>query len=489
MLKVNPKFENLFAPLSPEEYAGLEQDIIATNGPREPIVVWNDTIVDGHHRYAICQKHGLPFTTREETFSSEAEAIAWMIKEQFNRRNMSPVARTIAALNAKEALIEIGRQKHGLRKDLADAPHNTRKLIAEKAGVSDSFVYQVDYVLQHGEDKLQQAMISEEMSVGQAYSIARKADERLERKKQRREEAAAARQSGKTKQREQPKTLPIPAMESEHEICSKQADSQESSSSFAEAEDTKCLAPTDPQEASPEFVKAAPAFAKASPEEQEHICELAVKLHRTPEDTARFLKVDRDADEETKEKLLKGDMSINEAYLLLTRPPEVTNLNAFDNLLPFEDNPDSFPLVIDLVHRAVDGFNVLLRTALGQYSVRMITPENRAELEQVIRSATSIPTKTLAERMAIIDPQGDDGYHTCKQLISDYEANADETFTKLEKLYTDEVATHDLDAPIAETLCRVENKSEKLRIIMNRPLMRAKAKAQEAPVSAPTPLA
>ena len=46
MLRVNPKFENLFTPLSPEEYAGLEQDIIATNGPREPIVVWNDTIVD-----------------------------------------------------------------------------------------------------------------------------------------------------------------------------------------------------------------------------------------------------------------------------------------------------------------------------------------------------------------------------------------------------------------------------------------------------------
>ena len=80
MLKVNPKFENLFAPLSTEEYAGLEQDIIATNGPREPIVVWNDTIVDGHHRYEICQKHDLPFATREETFSSEAEAIAWMMK-------------------------------------------------------------------------------------------------------------------------------------------------------------------------------------------------------------------------------------------------------------------------------------------------------------------------------------------------------------------------------------------------------------------------
>jgi len=30
MLKVNPKFENLFAPLSTEEYTGLEQDMHST---------------------------------------------------------------------------------------------------------------------------------------------------------------------------------------------------------------------------------------------------------------------------------------------------------------------------------------------------------------------------------------------------------------------------------------------------------------------------
>ena len=203
-------------------------------------------------------------------------------------------------------------------------------------------------------------------------------------------------------------------------------------------------------------------------------------LGKTPEETARFLKVERDADEETKRKLRKGDMSINEAYLLLTRPPEVTNLNAFDDLVPFEDSPDSFPHVMDLIHRAVDGFNVLLRAALGQYSSGMVTRENWEELEQVVREARSIPTKALAERMAIIDPQGDDGYHTCKQLVSDYEANANEVFAQLEELYTDEVAGHDLDTPMAETLCRVENKSEKLRIIMNRPLIRAKAMAQEA---------
>lgn len=469
MLKVNPKFQNLIPPLSPEEYAGLEQDVIATNGPREPIAVWNDTIVDGHHRFAICQKHGLPYTTREVSFSSEAETIAWMIKEQFNRRNMSRLARTILVLRAKDALIEVGRQRQGQRTDVEAEPHNTRKLIAERAGVSEGYVYQVDYVLQNGAADLVQAMVSEEMTVKEAYTKTRQKDEKLEQRKLKREEARQA------------ASLSIPSQCAHHDLKQGVIDSdgQEQPKLVAlpitavEREDESCPVQTDPQEPSP-------AFAKASPEEQERIRELAVPLGKTPEETARFLKVERDADEETKRKLRKGDMSINEAYLLLTRPPEVTNLNAFDDLVPFEDSPDSFPHVMDLIHRAVDGFNVLLRAALGQYSSGMVTRENWEELEQVVREARSIPTKALAERMAIIDPQGDDGYHTCKQLVSDYEANANEVFAQLEELYTDEVAGHDLDTPMAETLCRVENKSEKLRIIMNRPLIRAKAMAQEA---------
>ena len=280
MLKVNPKFENLFAPLSTEEYAGLEQDIIATEGPREPIVVWNDTIVDGHHRYAICQKHGLPFTTREETFSSEAEAIAWMIKEQFNRRNMSPVARTIAALNAKEALIEIGRQKHGLRKDLADyvaEPHNTRKLIAEKAGVSDTFVYQVDYVLQHGEAKLKEAMISGEMSVGQAYSIARKADEKLEQRKQKREEARQA-------------VIPI--------------------ATHPDYRQNAVDSGADEQQIPEDWIE----LRRLSPEEQESIRRVTKLADMPPEKLARVKRLENEADEKTIAKLKRGEIEINDAY-------------------------------------------------------------------------------------------------------------------------------------------------------------------------------
>lgn len=56
MLSVNPKSQSLSLSLSKEELDGLMQNIVATHGPRDPIVIWNNTIVDGHQRYAICQK-------------------------------------------------------------------------------------------------------------------------------------------------------------------------------------------------------------------------------------------------------------------------------------------------------------------------------------------------------------------------------------------------------------------------------------------------
>lgn len=43
----------------------LERSILA-EGCRDALVLWGDVLVDGHNRYGICQKHGLPFQNRAE---------------------------------------------------------------------------------------------------------------------------------------------------------------------------------------------------------------------------------------------------------------------------------------------------------------------------------------------------------------------------------------------------------------------------------------
>ena len=65
---IDVEFQSLIPPLTQEEYAGLEASILK-EGCRDALVLWKETLVDGHNRLAVCQKHGLPYETRTLKFS------------------------------------------------------------------------------------------------------------------------------------------------------------------------------------------------------------------------------------------------------------------------------------------------------------------------------------------------------------------------------------------------------------------------------------
>ena len=87
---IDSEFMGLIPPLTPEEYNGLEQSILA-EGCRDAIVLWGDVIVDGHNRYEICTTHNIPFKTVQKEFASRDDAMLWMIDLQRGRRNLSRV--------------------------------------------------------------------------------------------------------------------------------------------------------------------------------------------------------------------------------------------------------------------------------------------------------------------------------------------------------------------------------------------------------------
>ena len=89
ILLIDTEFKRLLPELKPEEYQRLEENILA-EGCRDPIVVWEKTIVDGHNRYEICMKHHLPFETHSIEFSCREEVIRWICLNQMGRRNISP---------------------------------------------------------------------------------------------------------------------------------------------------------------------------------------------------------------------------------------------------------------------------------------------------------------------------------------------------------------------------------------------------------------
>ena len=84
-LKIEEKLRDVLIPLTDEKFAALEDDILR-NGCIQPIIVWNGTIVDGHNRYAICQKHGISFKTVEHDFADMTEARLWIWSNMKNTR-------------------------------------------------------------------------------------------------------------------------------------------------------------------------------------------------------------------------------------------------------------------------------------------------------------------------------------------------------------------------------------------------------------------
>lgn len=68
----------------------LEQNILSDGEVTNPLIVWNNKLIDGHHRRQIILKHPeLPFQIKEIAFSNKYEAIAWICKNQAGRRNLT----------------------------------------------------------------------------------------------------------------------------------------------------------------------------------------------------------------------------------------------------------------------------------------------------------------------------------------------------------------------------------------------------------------
>lgn len=114
-LIIDPDFRDLIRPLHAKEYRQLEENILA-DGCRDPIVIWNGIIVDGHNRYEICKRHNVPFSTTEVSFDSREDAVVWICSNQLGRRNISEETRKylIGMQYENEKVINSRRNARGI---------------------------------------------------------------------------------------------------------------------------------------------------------------------------------------------------------------------------------------------------------------------------------------------------------------------------------------------------------------------------------------
>lgn len=109
-LKVNPLFRDKIPPLTDDEFKRLEENIVSDGVVRDPLVTWKGTIIDGHNRWKIIQKHPeIPYSIKEMDFADEWAAIAWMCGNQLGRRNVTPLVRA----NLIKQMYEARQKSHG----------------------------------------------------------------------------------------------------------------------------------------------------------------------------------------------------------------------------------------------------------------------------------------------------------------------------------------------------------------------------------------
>ena len=180
--RINPEFKNLINPLSKEEYAQLEQNILAYKKCHDAIILRDGVIVDGHNRFEICVKHGIQFETKEMVFDSEEEVKLWIIENQLGRRNLTDAMRIELALSKTELLRQKakenmskggGDQKSGLAKTTKqiEEPVNIRKAVAKNAGVGERTVHRYTQITKQGSPEFIEKVKSGELKINTAHHL------------------------------------------------------------------------------------------------------------------------------------------------------------------------------------------------------------------------------------------------------------------------------------------------------------------------------
>ena len=153
-LQINPKFEQIIPPLTADEFAQLEENILKIGRITDPIQVWRGVIIDGHHRHKILQKHPeIEYSTCEMPFECEAEAIAWICCAQLGRRNINEMQRDylLGKRYSAEKEFRGGDRKSDPQKSKAQnepliSTHVTAERIAQENNISKSTVRRAEYL-------------------------------------------------------------------------------------------------------------------------------------------------------------------------------------------------------------------------------------------------------------------------------------------------------------------------------------------------------
>lgn len=227
-IKIETEFKELLPPLTPEQKEELERDIIK-NGCQNPLIVWGNILVDGHHRYEICEKNNIPYDILEMEFENKLEAMEWAWANQKNRRNLNKYELAQIALKFKPTIEEKAKENLSLaggdkksknaksdcqKSDKVITPIDTKKELAKLAGVSHDTIHKVEYIEEKAPEDIKVKAKTGQLTINSAYNLTKqqlevkKKNEEVEKEHQQQLETEKLEQQDKKQQEEIKKKLP-----------------------------------------------------------------------------------------------------------------------------------------------------------------------------------------------------------------------------------------------------------------------------------------
>ena len=187
---VNEELKAYIDPLTPQEHEALERSILA-EGCRDALVLWGDLLIDGHNRYGICTRHGLPFNTVQATrFQTMEDVHLWMIDQHLGRRSVSDFQRGVLALRKKEIVQARQARAAAAAPAEGDAPAAeaapaaapaaaggeeslaSREAIARAARISSNQVVMIEKIRSQAAPEVVEAVKSGVISINAAAAVA-----------------------------------------------------------------------------------------------------------------------------------------------------------------------------------------------------------------------------------------------------------------------------------------------------------------------------
>lgn len=192
---VDEGLRKLIPTLSDSEREQLEQNV-KRDGCRDPLVVWAEkgALLDGHHRFEICRRFQLPYKLEKVSLKDRAAAKAWVITNQFGRRNLAPFVRAELALQLEPLIAEKAKENQrnhggtapGKKKTLSQKSVeviDTQKHVAKVAGISHDTIHKAKVVAEKAPEPVKAKLRKGETTINAAYKDIKRKEKETERTK------------------------------------------------------------------------------------------------------------------------------------------------------------------------------------------------------------------------------------------------------------------------------------------------------------------